>query len=169
MEQNIENKLDFKEKLLNFFNFNKKKIYFIIIVIIFASMAIGFIKYKNDKSNISVAEKYVKANLYLSSNKNNEAKKLYEEIIESKNKFYSILALNTVVEKKLITNEKKILDYFNLLEESISSSEYKDLTKLKKALYLLKIDEIQNANILLKNLVENNSKLKSIARSLIEK
>lgn len=169
MEKNIEGKLDLKDKLFHFYNSNKKKFYFLLIFLILSTFIIGFIKYKNDKDNIFVAEKYIKANLYLSSDKKNDAIKLYEEIIKSKNNFYSILALNTVVEKKLITNEKKILDYFNILENSISSNEHKDLTELKKALYLLKIEETQKANILLENLIEKNSKLKSIAQLLLEK
>ena len=61
------------------------------------------------KKNISLAEKYVQAEILLSSNKNEKAKKLYEEIILSKNKFYSILALNTVIEKDLIFDKKKLL------------------------------------------------------------
>ena len=37
---------------------------------------------------------------------------LFEEIILSKNKFYSILALNTILEKKLEKDKNKIIKIF---------------------------------------------------------
>tara|TARA_B100000035_G_C20545930_1_gene356078 strand:+ start:62 stop:445 length:384 start_codon:yes stop_codon:yes gene_type:complete len=124
--------------------------------------------YNNEKKNILVSEKYVQAGLYLKSNDKNNAKLLFEEIILSKNEIYSILALNTIIEKKLISNEKEVLNYFNIIEKSISDKEYKDLIKLKKALYLQKISDIKNSKILLRNLVEKNSSLKPLAQELLE-
>ena len=59
------------------------------------------------KKNEIISEKYIQAGLYLSSNEMKNAKKIYEEIIESKNKFYSILALNTILEKNLESNDKE--------------------------------------------------------------
>ena len=53
---------------------------------------------------------------YLNSNKNNEAKNILEEIVLSENKFYSILALNSIIEKTLIEDKNKILNYFKILE-----------------------------------------------------
>ena len=98
MDQSIENKTDLKTKLFDFYNSNKAKIYFLIFVIILIITSIGFIKYKI-KNNIILSEKYIEAGVKLSSNQNDEAKKIYEEIIYSKNNFYSILALNKVLEK----------------------------------------------------------------------
>ena len=43
----------------------------------------------------------------------------------SDNKFYPILALNNVIEKKLISDNKKLLSYFNILEKILK-------TKIKK-------------------------------------
>ena len=48
----------------------------------------------------------------MSKNQNKEAKKYYENIILSKNKFYSLLALNTILEKNLIEDKKKNFNYF---------------------------------------------------------
>ena len=54
-----------------------------------------------------ISEKYVKAGILLSNNKNEKAlKNYYEEIILSKNKFYSILALNTIIEKNYLMIKK---------------------------------------------------------------
>ena len=76
------------------------------------------------------AEKYVQAGLLLAVKNKDNAKKLYEEIIASENKFYSILALNTIIEKDLISSKKKILEYFDVLENSISAKDNVDLIKL---------------------------------------
>ena len=46
----------------------------------------------------------------------------YENIILSNNEFYSLLALNTILEKKLIKDDQKILNYFSQLEKKSSSS-----------------------------------------------
>ena len=49
----------------------------------------------------------MKAEIYLTSNKPENAKELYEEIILSKNRFYSILALNKVIET--LISDKNII------------------------------------------------------------
>ena len=38
-----------------------------------------------------------------------KSKALFEEIIYEKNKTYSILSLNTLIEKNLVTDERKII------------------------------------------------------------
>ena len=168
MEQNTENNLDFKTKFINFFVLHKFKIYvsvFSFLIIIFSSF---FLKYNNEKKNIINSEKFIKANLFLASNNKNEAKALYEEIILSKNQFYSILALNTIIEKELILDKNKILEYFVILEKTISSSENNDLIKFKKALFLIKSSDIKEGNKILEDLVKSNSTLKTLAKEIIE-
>ena len=169
MEQSIENKTELKTKLLNFYNSNKVKIYFLIFIIILILISFTFIKYKNEKNNIIVAEKYIEAGLSLTSNQKDKAKKIYEEIIYSKNNFYSILALNTILEKNLISDNDKILEYFEILEKSSSLKSQKDLITLKKALYLIKENDAQNGNNLLKELIENKSSLEPIAQEILDK
>ena len=48
-----------------------------------------------------ISEKYIQAGLYLASKDEKKSKDLYEEVILSNNKFYSILALNTILENLL--------------------------------------------------------------------
>ena len=72
-------------------------------------MDINFFKYRLIKKNEFISEQYIKAGIYLASKKKKmSSKKNLEEIINSKNKFYSPLALNMILEKKLETNSKKI-------------------------------------------------------------
>ena len=94
-------------------------------------------------------------------------KKIYEEIILSKNNFYSILALNSIIENDLISNKNKILEYFNLLEKNVPSKDQEDLLSFKKALFLIKEMDVKEGNKLLKRLIEDNSNLQNIAKELI--
>ena len=168
MDQSTEKKLVEKNKILNFYKNHKIKIYFTIFILLTVIISLIFFNYKNNKNNIIIGEKYIEAGLYLASNKNDKAKIIYEEIILSKNKFYSILALNTIIEKKLISDKSKILEYFDILQNRVSSKSSYDLIILKKALYLMNEMELQEGKDLLKNLEINNSSLKSIAKELLK-
>lgn len=167
MEQNVNNKLALKDKLISFYNTNKYKLFVITSLLIIIFISIFFLKINSEKNNSLVAEKYIKAGLYLSENKRDQSKNLYEEIILSKNKFYSILALNNILENNLITDKKKILDYFLLVEKVNKSEESSDLLIFKKALYFIKIGNIKEGNDLLKNLIEKESALKILAQEII--
>ena len=167
MEQSLENKLALKNRLINFYNLNKLKIYSLIIILFLALISLIFFKNFNEKNNILLAEKYIEAGLNLKSEDKEEAKKIYQEIILSKNKFYSILALNSIIEKNLINDKEKILEYFKLLEKSAQSENQKDLLILKKALYLIKNSEIQDGENLLKELVNKNSHIRKLAEELL--
>ena len=90
------------------------------------------------KETNSISEKYIQVGLLLSSNENEKSKILLEEIILSKNKFYSILALNILLENNLENDKNKILNYFQIVEKSNKLKSYKDLIVFKKALYLIK-------------------------------
>ncbi len=169
MEQNIESKLEFKSILTNFYNLNKKKIFLFIFILLVIIISIFFIKYNKDKKNILIAEKYIQAGVYLSLNKKDNAKILYEEIILSKNEFYSMLSLNIILEKNLISDKTKILSYFETLEKVVLDKNNADLIKLKKALFLIKESNIQNGKDLLNNLVKENSNLKNIAQEILKK
>ena len=169
MQQSIENKTDIKNKILNFYNLNKIKIYALVLILLIILFSAAYLKYDNKKKNDLIAEKYIQAGIYIALNKKDEAKVLYEEIILSKNKFYSILSFNSILEKKLITDKKKILNYFKTLEEIISNEDQKDLIIFKKALYLIKTSDLEGGKKQLDKLRKKNSKLKSISDELISK
>ena len=169
MDKTEENKIEIRDKIINLFNNNKAKIYTFILILVTSLVLFSFLKVYNEKKNIIAAEKYIEAGIYLASNKKKDAAtKIYEEIILSGNKFYSILALNTVIEKNLILDKDKILKYFEILEESISTKNQKDLIFLKKAIYLIKNSDIQRGNKILKKLIEENSSLKVLAQELVQ-
>ena len=167
METNLENKLSLKEKLLNFFNSNRLKIYVFLTILLGAAVSVIIIDKNSDKKNNIIAEKYIQAGIFLSLNKTEEAKLLYEEIVLSKNNFYSILALNSIIEKNLISDKEKILKYFSIIKELDYSDEKSDLIILKNALYLIKNNEDELGKKYLEELIEKESKLKVIAQEII--
>ena len=105
----------------------------------------------------------------MSLEKNDQSKDLYEEIILSKNKFYSILSLNTIIEKNLISDESKILKYFEIVNKVTKTKEQNDILKFKRALYLIKIGNSERGIILLNQLIKDNSSIKSLVEELIPK
>ena len=137
-------------------------------ILLVAAVSVIIINKNSDKKNNMIAEKYIQAGILLSLNKNEEAKLLYEEIILSKNNFYSILALNSILEKNLISDKEKILEYFSILKKLDYSEEKLDLIILKNALYLIKNNEDELGKKYLKELIEKESKLKIIAQEIIK-
>ena len=167
MDQNLENNKSFKNKAILFFNENKLKIIFLIFSLITVIIFFLFLSINSEKKNNLIAEQYIQAGIHLSSGQRNKSIKIYENIILSKNRFYSILALNTILEKKLVSDEKKILDYFDVIEGLGISTDRKDLILLKKSLYLMKNSQQEKAKKILKELVKKKSQFKNLANEIL--
>ena len=167
MEHEIENKPGIIEKLTSIFIKRKKSLISLFILTIFSIIGFKFFDYYKENKNKEISEKFIKAGIYLSSDKKNQSKEIYKDIIRSKNKFYSILALNNIIENNLEENSDEILGLFNLVESIKIEEDQKDLIKLKKALYLFKISKFDEGNALLKKIIASNSKWKNIALELI--
>ena len=169
MEQKINHKIDLKDKLVNFYNNNKLKIYSIATILVIILISLTFLQINKEKKNKLISDKYIKAGLYLTSEDKNKSKNLYQEIIFSNNKFYSVLALNTILENNLESDNNKILKYFEEVEKINVSKEQKDLIIFKKALFLIKTSNLEPGKVLLKSLIKNNSKLKLLAKEVLAK
>ena len=168
MEDNINKENYLKEKFIFFIKKNKRKIIYFFIAFLIILGVIFFLNLNKKKQQILISEKYIQSGIFLSQKEVNKAKFLLEEIILSKDKFYSLLALNTILEKKLVTDKDKVLGYFLLIENLNLSDEQIDILKLKKALYLINENEVEEGEKLIKNLIENNSTLKEIAEDIIK-
>ena len=166
MENNITDKPDLVEKIINMFKKKKKLLLLIIFIIITILSIIFFFNYYQDNQNEKISEKYIKAGIYLSSEDREKSKIIYKEIILSKNKFYSILALNNIIENDLEQNSEEILKLFNIIENAKNEKERKNLIKLKKALYLIKISRPKEGNELLQEIISQNSIWGNIALEL---
>ena len=168
MEQELDNKIPIKETIKSFLNKNKLKIIFLIIIILITTITLIILKENKKKANVLISEKYIKAGLLLSKNENENAKKYYEEIVLSRNKFYSLLALNTLIEKDLINDKEKIINYFAKLKNSNFSKDLTDLILIKEALYLIKNEDLDFGKKILLKLIKEDSTLKTIAQQIIQ-
>ena len=167
MEQNIDNKIDFKSRIINFYKENKIKtqLFFIVIIIFFISIILFKAYY--EKKNNQISELFINAGIFYTQDEKDKSKKIYEDILKSNNRFYSTLALNNIIEKNLENNDDKILEYFNRIEKLQKNKEQKDLLKFKKALFLLKKFKNQDAKIILNELVKSDSKIKNLADDIL--
>ena len=167
MDQSLDKKIEFKDRIASFFINNKFKVYFFIGILIASIISLLFVNINKEKNNNLIAEKYIQAEQYLSSNENEKARNIYDQIILSKNKFYSILALNNIIEKNLVKDDNKILEYFMLVEKVANSKDQKDLITFKKALFLIKTLKEERGKSLLKNLIEQDSRFKPLAQEIL--
>ena len=168
MENKIEKKINLIENLKQIFE--KKKKIFITLIISFIIILIGvnFSGYNKKIQNEKISEKYIKAGIYLSSKDLKKSKKIYEEIVNSKNKFYSSLALNNIIDNELEEDSEKILKLFKVIENIKGTKEQKDLIKLKKALFLIKINKENEGRKILEEIVSDNSIWKETAEDILQ-
>ena len=169
MDENLDKKKDNSNRFVNIYQKNKIKIYFLIATTLIISFSYIFFNIYQDYKNNLVSEKYIEAGLYLAQDDKIRSKKLFEEIIYEKNKFYSLLSLNILIEKNLVNDVEKTLKYFKIIETLNYSGQQKDLITLKKALYLINNLKEKDGIQLLKNLVEKNSDLKPIALEILNR
>ena len=158
-----EKEINSLEKIEIFLKKNKNILLIILTLIIFFLIGIGYLNYYQKSKNEKVSEKFVQAGIYLSLNQEEKSKKIYKEIITSKNKFYSLLALNSIIDNDLEQNNQKVLELFNIVENTKIEKEKKNLVKLKKALYLIKISKDSEGKKLLNEIISDNSIWKETA------
>ena len=89
-------------------------------------------------------------------------------MVNSGNKFYSILALNSIIENNLEEDEEEILKLFNKIEKLKIEKEQKNLVKFKKALFLIEISREKEGKELLNEIVASNSIWKGAALKILE-
>ena len=132
-EENVKKNF-FKEFFLN----NKKIIiYSFITLIAVIIIYIGYGFY-GEKKNTRVGNLYNQANVLLSNKKNEEAMMLYEEVILEKNKFYSPLSLNIIIENDLKSDGEILKLFDQVIKIRSLSKEDKNLIILKKEIFLKK-------------------------------
>ena len=161
-----EKEINSLEKIENFIRKNKNILLIFLTLIIFFLIGISFLNYYQNSKNEKVSEKFVQAGIYLSLDKKEESKKIYTEIVISKNKFYSLLALNNIIDNDLEKNSEEVLKLFDIVENTKIEKEQKNLVKLKKALYLIKISKDNEGKKLLNEIISDNSIWKDTASEI---
>ena len=167
MEDRVENKKNISLKIIEIFKKEKKIILITLFSIILIITGIFLLNYHNNKLNKKTSEKYIKAGLLLSSENKEESKNIYKEIVLGKNSFYSLLALNEIIENNLEPDSNKVLELFIAIENIKNNKEQKNLIQLKKGLYLMKISKQEEGKKILKKLIEINSIWKEAALEIL--
>ena len=167
MDQNLDNKIESQSRIKNFYRENKIKIQIFFVGILIMAISLMFLQIYKEKKINQISEQYIKAGILYAGNEKDKSKEFFEEVLNSKNSFYSSLALYNIIEKDLEKNEDKILEYFNRVEKLQKDKDQKDILKFKKALFLLQKTKNQKAKKLLRELIDSNSKIKNLAEEIL--
>lgn len=124
------------EKIKNFFVQNKKKIFAIILVVIISILAFfAFGEYKGKKIK-KISDTYNSVVIDYSENNKEKTAESLVELINKKNPTYSPLSLYFIIDNKLISDNDRINELFDIIINEISlDKEIKNLNIYKKALY----------------------------------
>ena len=161
-----EEKINLITEVQNFLKNNKKKVITSFALLIIALISFIFCNNYQSSKNEKVSEKFIQAEIYLSSDNKEQSTQIYKEIILSKNKFYSLLALNEIIDNDLVTKNEEVLRLFKIIESIKVEKEQKNLIKLKKALYLIKISKNEEGKKLLSEIISDNSIWKDAATEI---
>ena len=163
-----EEKISFFKTLIVFYENNKTTLVVLATIVVISILSLNYLYYHKKNENIKISEKYVRAGIYLTLNKKKDSKVILKEIIESHNKFYSILSLNTIIDNNLEKNNEEVLKLFEIVENTSKEKEQNNLIKLKKALFLIKISREEEGKIILNEIVSDDSIWKETASEILE-
>ena len=138
------------EKIKNFFrNYKKILISILSLIIILLIFYFVFAEFKENKK-IKISDKYNSIVTEYSEINKEISKDALIEVVNKKDSTYSPLALFFIIDNRLVLDQTKINDLFNILIDSTSlEKEIKNLIIYKKALYNADIvDENQLLEIL---------------------
>tara|TARA_B100000963_G_scaffold357722_1_gene380611 strand:- start:1228 stop:1869 length:642 start_codon:yes stop_codon:yes gene_type:complete len=119
----------------NYIKKNKKKIFAILIVLIFSLMAYFVIGELDNNKRLKYAEVY--NSVTLNSDRYSDQEKIdkMKYVIDGKVDTYSTLALYYLIDNELIKDHNKINDLFDIIIKINKEVEIKNLIIYKKALY----------------------------------
>tara|TARA_B000000437_G_scaffold145960_1_gene106463 strand:- start:73 stop:657 length:585 start_codon:yes stop_codon:yes gene_type:complete len=133
-------------KLDNFIGKIKKNFKIIIVFVSILLLIFLFLLYQREakeKQAIKISNEFNVARLLIEKGEPNDAKEIFYQIIDKKNKFYSPLSLYLIIENNMEENKDKILISFDkIIKIKGLEKENKNLIKIKKALFLIE----KNAN-----------------------
>ena len=123
------------EKIKNFFSNNKKNLVGLLVLILLVIFSyFGYQEYKK-KQKLEIASIYNQITLREITPKNTNDIEELVKIIKKKDPIYSALSLYFIIENDLVSNEKEINNFFDLVIKSQEEKEIKNLIIYKKAMY----------------------------------
>ena len=156
------------EKIKNFFrNYKKILISILSLIIILLIFYFVFAEFKENKK-IKISDKYNSIVTEYSEINKEISKDALIELINKKDSTYSPLALFFIIDNRLVLDQTKINDLFNILIDSTSlEKEIKNLIIYKKALYNADIVDENQLLEILKPVINSKSIWKSHALYLM--
>ena len=123
------------EKIKNFFSNNKKNLVGLLVLILLVIFSyFGYQEYKK-KQKLEIASIYNQITLREITPKNTNDIEELVKIIKKKDPIYSALSLYFIIENDLVSDEKEINNFFDLVIKSQEEKEIKNLIIYKKAMY----------------------------------
>tara|TARA_B100001996_G_scaffold376661_1_gene358204 strand:- start:2785 stop:3429 length:645 start_codon:yes stop_codon:yes gene_type:complete len=123
-------------KIINFINKNKKKIIAGIVILIFLIFSYFILVEINNRNKIKIADEYNRLKINFNSGKEKDIENAMIEIVYSKDKTYSPLALYFLLDNNIINSKEKINRLFDIIINDINlDKEIKNLIIYKKALF----------------------------------
>ncbi len=124
-----------KEKIKNFI-YDNKKIFISLLIIAFLTIILyfWFSEFKSNKQ-AKLATEYNEITQSYNINKNKNIGEKLIKIINKKDKTYSPLALNFLIDNQILENKNEINDLFDVIINIKLEEEIKNLIIYKKALY----------------------------------
>ena len=138
MDQDIEiiNTETRKEKIKNIIINNKKKIFSLIISLLLLLFIFFFYQTYKVEQKKSIAEKFNSSIIEFENGEKSKVTLTMKEIINTKNKTYSPLALYFLIDNKLIESKDEINKFFDIIiYETNIDLEIKNLVIYKKGLF----------------------------------
>ena len=124
-----------KEEIKNFFIKHKKKIYFLMGLILLSIFSVFFYLDIVKKQKTEIANKFIKASINYNLKEEAYYTKEFKEIINSHDTTYAPLALFYLIDNKVVSSNKEINHLFDqVLNNANLEKEIKNLVIYKKAL-----------------------------------
>jgi predicted negative regulator of RcsB-dependent stress response len=124
-----------KEEIKKFFVKHKKKIYFLIGLILLSILSVFFYLDIVKKQKAEIANKFIKASINYNLKEKAYYSKEFKEIINSHDATYAPLALFFLIDNKILNSNEKINHLFDQIFNNVNlEEEIKNLMIYKKAL-----------------------------------
>ena len=124
-----------KEEIKKFFTKHKKKIYFLMGLILLSIFSVFFYLDVVKKQKAEIANKFIKASINYNIKEEAYYTKEFKEIINSYDSTYAPLALFFLIDNKVVSSNKEINHLFDqVLNNANLEKEIKNLVIYKKAL-----------------------------------
>ena len=157
-----------QNKIVSFIKKHSKKMIIFLIFLILILFSYFFYADLKKKNELKLSEQYTQASIQFKDNKIDEAKRLLENIINKKHKFYSPLALYFIIDNNLEVEPQKIINFFDkILKINSIDKESLNLIKIKKAIYLFSFGEEEIIIKTLNPIINSNSVWRNMTIKLI--